>query len=65
VTNEAFWMIREHCLSLALGLLFIATMAGQTLKGYHVFNEAAREHGVAPTTITAYLASGHFYGSRR
>jgi hypothetical protein len=52
---------RNHGLSLVLGALFLATMAGQMLTGYRVFNEDAREHGEMPVTIGAYLASGHFY----
>jgi hypothetical protein len=42
-------------------VLFLVTMAGQTLTGYRVFNEDAREHGETPITIAAYLTSGHFY----
>src|SRR5687767_1514715 len=53
--------LRAHGLSLALGALFIVTMAGQTLTGYHVFNEDAREHGELPVSIGTYLRSGHFY----
>jgi hypothetical protein len=58
---KSFGWARDHGLSLALGVLFLVTMAGQTLTGYRVFNEDAREHGETPVSIAAYLASGHFY----
>jgi hypothetical protein len=58
---KQFGWFHAHGLSLALGVLFLATMAGQTLTGWRVFNEDAREHGEMPLTIAAYMTSGHFY----
>ncbi len=53
--------LREHGLSLALVALFVAAMVGQTVTGYRVFNDDAREHGQSAVAFTSYLASGHFF----
>jgi hypothetical protein len=58
--KRSSWL-QAHGLSLTLAVLFLVTMAGQTLTGYRVFNDDAREHGESPVSLVTYLTSGHFY----
>lgn len=58
---KQYGWFRTHGLSLALGALFLVTMAGQTLTGFRVFNANASEHGEPPIRLATYLTSGHFY----
>ncbi len=51
---------RNHGLSLALALLFVVSMVGQTLTGWQVYNDEHRQHDGAVVGLLAYLGSGHF-----
>jgi hypothetical protein len=52
--------MRNHGLSITLTVLFLACMGGQTLTGWHAFNDEQREHEGAQSTLPDYLRSGHF-----
>jgi hypothetical protein len=58
--KRSSWLLANG-LSLALAVLFLLTMAGQTLAGHRVFNDDAREHGETPVSLATYLTRGHFY----
>ncbi len=53
-------MWHDYGLSIALVLLFCSAMIGQTLTGWHVYNEEQVEHGEEAVTLTRYLGTGHF-----
>ncbi|MCW1915859.1 hypothetical protein OJ996_19890 [Luteolibacter sp. GHJ8] len=53
--------LRDHGLSLTLGFLFLLFWACQAVAGHAVFNEDLETHGQAAISLTAYLASGHFW----
>ena len=52
--------MRNHGLSITLSILFLLFMGGQTLTGWHAFNEEQREHGQVAVPLTEYLGTGHF-----
>lgn len=52
--------LRDRGLSIVLAVLFAASLVGQTLAGWHVYNDDRAETHDAPVTLGAYLASGHF-----
>lgn len=52
--------LRNNSLSLVFGALFLATLVGQSLAGYRVFNEDALEHGSVTISYARYLVSSHF-----
>ena len=54
-------LLRENGLSVALVVLFLLFMAGQTLTGQQEYNEELRSRGEDAVQLTAYLASGHFW----
>ena len=54
-------MFKRNGLSIVLFTLFLLTMAGQTLTGWHSHNEDELEHGRPAVTLGAYLGSGHFW----
>ena len=54
-----FW--RNNSLSIVLGTLFVACMAGQALTGWFDFNTDSAQHGESAVGFIAYLASGHFW----
>jgi hypothetical protein len=54
-----FW--RNNSLSIVLGVLFIATLVGQTWAGWFDHNADALLHGDSPVGLAAYLISGHFW----
>jgi hypothetical protein len=51
---------RENGLTIALLAFFFASLVGQGVTGYRVFNEELAEHGKAGLSFGAYLLSGHF-----
>ena len=53
-------MLKSNGLSIVLVVLFLLTMAGQTLTGWKAHNQDQREHGQAEVGLTRYLGSGHF-----
>ena len=52
--------MRNHGLSITLGVLFVVFMGGQTLTGWYAFNDEQREHREPEVTLGDYLGSGHF-----
>src|SRR3954468_13674374 len=55
--------IRDNGLTLALLLLFIMSLAGQSLTGLAKYNEDEDEHGRPKVTYAAYLTSSAFVES--
>lgn len=56
---RAVW--RENGLSLVLFALFFLFLIGQSIAGWHEYNETAREHGERALSFLPYLATGHFW----
>ena len=54
-----FW--RNNNLSIVLGTLFVASMAGQAVAGWFDFNADSVQHGEQAVGFAAYLVSGHFW----
>jgi hypothetical protein len=52
--------LHYHGLSVALFVLFLMTMAGQTWSGWYVYNSEQQAHGMPEVSLGAYLATGHF-----
>jgi hypothetical protein len=52
--------LRNNSLSVFFGLLFLASLVGQSLAGHRVFNEEALEHGSQTISYVRYLVSSHF-----
>ena len=52
--------LRNNGLTVVLLLMFLFSLAGQTLTGHHEYNEDQREHGQPTAGLGEYLASGHF-----
>jgi hypothetical protein len=52
--------LRENGLSVALALLFILFMAGQTVSGYFQHNQDLVDHYLPVLGVMEYLLSGHF-----
>ncbi|MBI2388176.1 MAG: hypothetical protein HYV09_01055 [Deltaproteobacteria bacterium] len=55
--------LRENSLGLVLLGLFLATLAGNALAGWHVDSEERRLHQQAPIAFASYLTSSHFLES--
>jgi hypothetical protein len=52
---------RNNGLSLVLAAVFVVTMVGQTLTGWHEHNQEQREHDEQPVGLGEYVRSGHFW----
>jgi hypothetical protein len=52
---------RNNSLSIVLLGLFLGSMVGQTLTGWHERNDDAAAHGEPPIALSQYLSSGHFW----
>ena len=52
---------RNNGLSVVLAAIFLFTMVGQILTGWHDHNQEQREHGEAAVGLGEYLRSGHFW----
>ena len=52
--------LRENSLSLALFALFLFSLIGQSIAGWHTFSEDQRDHGAPALGFVRYLGSGHF-----
>ena len=52
---------RNNGLSIVLFTLFVATLAGQAVTGWHEANDDALTHGMSTLPFSSYLASGHFW----
>ncbi len=55
--------LRDNSLSIALAVLFAASLTGHILAGYAAQNETRLEHGQAAILIGQYLAGGPFLSS--
>jgi hypothetical protein len=53
-------VLRDNGLSIVLLLLFVFTVAGQSIAGLWHFNEKQRQHGQSEITYGEYIASGEF-----
>jgi hypothetical protein len=53
-------ILRENGLSIVMFTLFLFTLAGQSVTGYHQYNEEQQDHGQPVVGFTEYLSSGHF-----
>ena len=51
---------RDNGLSLVLGATFLALLAGQSVTGYHTYNDEQQAHGAATASYAGYLATPHF-----
>ena len=51
--------IHYNGLSLALLVMFIATLGGQTLTGWRTYNADQHDHGQAEVGFRSYLVTGH------
>ena len=58
--GRAARFVRENGLSLAALLLFVLSLVGQAVCGFHVTNEERQEHHQPEQSFGAYLASGDF-----
>jgi hypothetical protein len=52
--------VRDNGLSLFFGLIFVASVAGQSVVGHSVFNQEQLEHGAGAISYGRYLLSSHF-----
>jgi len=50
----------DHGLSIVLVALFAVSMVGQTLSGWHVYNEEREQHREVSVSLPHYLRTGHF-----
>ena len=54
-------ILRHNGLSLVLLALFLVTMVGQWLSGWHDLLDERRAHGSPPISAWEYLGTGHFH----
>ena len=54
--------LRENSLSLFFGAILLASLAGQSVAGLHVYNQDAVEHGQRAISWGRYLVSSEFGG---
>lgn len=52
--------LHQNGLSITFLLLFLVSLAGQAVTGFHEHNKKREEDGVAAVGFPAYLSSGHF-----
>jgi hypothetical protein len=52
--------VRDHGLSLVALVLFIFSMAGQTLTGFRVYNQEQSDHHAQEVSLGKYLTTGAF-----
>jgi hypothetical protein len=63
IENQTFALtkfLKNNSLSLVFFLLFLLSLAGQTLTGWHEYNKERQEDGASTIGMSAYLSSGHF-----
>ena len=53
-------VLRNNGLSLVLLVIFLATLIGQSVTGYQVYNNDQQEHHQATLAFGTYLTTGHF-----
>jgi hypothetical protein len=59
-TSVARTFLRDNGLSIVVFALFFMFLAGQSVAGWHEFNEEQREHGEPVVAFAEYLVGGHF-----
>jgi hypothetical protein len=52
---------RNNGLSLVLLVSFVLLLAGQSMAGWHEYNDDRTHHGAAPVGYVSYLGSHHFW----
>jgi hypothetical protein len=55
--------VRDNALSLAMLLMFVVPLLGQSSAGHRVYNQEQLEHGEAEVSYLGYLKTGHFVES--
>ncbi|ARX88332.1 membrane protein [Streptomyces alboflavus] len=60
MTSKLWSFVRDNGLSLAFGGAFLLALAGQAFAGHAEFNSELRVDGLAPISLTDYLASSDF-----
>lgn len=55
--------LKRNGLSISLFSLFLIFWAGQTLTGWHVYNEELQEEKAMSVSLSEYLTTGHFISS--
>ena len=55
---QKFW--RNNGLTIVLMVCFLAFWGGQTLTGWHSYNQEQEQHREPPVSLVSYLGSGHF-----
>jgi hypothetical protein len=55
--------LRENGLSIVMFSLFLLAAAGQSLTGFHEYNDDQKDHHQSPLRFSEYLVSGHFVES--
>ena len=58
--RSAHRLWHDHGLSLALLVLFLGSMIGQTWSGWYAYNADQREHQQPAVSLGEYMRSGHF-----
>ena len=53
-------ILRENGLSIVMFSLFLFSVVGQSIMGYHEYNDDQEQHGQARIGFAGYLGSGHF-----
>ena len=53
-------LVRDNSMSILFGLLFVATLVGQAVTGYHQANQQLAAHGRAALSVGSWLTSGGF-----
>lgn len=51
---------RNNGLSIVLFALFLFSLLGQYITGYHEYNEEQKQHGQSVVGYVEYLGEGHF-----
>ncbi|HEY6188860.1 MAG TPA: DUF6766 family protein [Pyrinomonadaceae bacterium] len=53
-------ILRENGLSIVMFCLFLFSVVGQSITGFHEYNDDQKDHGQASIGYVEYLGSGHF-----
>jgi hypothetical protein len=53
-------ILRQNGLSIVMFGLFLCSVVGQSIMGFHEYNDDQQEHGQAGVSYVEYLGSGHF-----
>ncbi|HEX8772264.1 MAG TPA: DUF6766 family protein [Pyrinomonadaceae bacterium] len=53
-------ILRENGLSIVMFSLFLLSVVGQSIMGFHEYNDDQKDHGQASIGYVEYLGNGHF-----